>query len=124
MIHDYLSKEENSIPRAGAVVLGGMTGVIMGIRGGVFRKLFYGLIGTGVMGSICYPKEAEEVAQAGLVEARKAANVAINFAYGVKPGDEAPPINFPSFPTSIAELESALGNTLKSAKNLVFPSDK
>lgn len=98
-----------------------MTGVIMGIRGGIFRKLFYGLIGTGAMGSVCYPKEAGELAQIGLVEARKAANVAINFAYGVKPGDEAPPINLPKFPTSIADLESAIGSTLKSAKNLVFP---
>lgn len=120
VIHDYLNREENHIPRAGAVILGGMSGIIMGIRGGIFRKLFYGMIGTGVMGSICYPKETEEIAQVALVEAKKGVNVAVNFAYGVKPGDEVP-INFPVIPTSIAEIESSIGSAFKAAKNLVFP---
>ena len=74
VIHEYLNKEENSIPRAGAVALGGMAGIIFGIRGGIFRKLTYGLIGSGAMASICYPKEAEQVAQQALVEAKKGAN--------------------------------------------------
>lgn len=123
-IHEYLNREENRIPRAGAVILGGMSGIIMGIRGGIFRKAFYGLIGTGIMGSICYPKETEEIAQVALGEAKKGVTVAVNFAYGVKPGDEAPPINFPVVPTSLAELESSIGGALKAAKNLVFPGDK
>lgn len=120
-IHDYLSREENHIPRAGAVILGGMSGIIMGIRGGFIRKLFYGMIGTGIMGSVCYPKETEEIAQMALVEAKKGVNVAVNFAYGVKPGDEAPPINFPSFPTNLSEVEASIGSALKAAKNLMFP---
>lgn len=101
--------------------MGAMAGIIMGIRGGLIRKLFYGMIGTGVMGSICYPKETEEVAQTVLVEAKKGVNVAVNFAYGVKPGDEVP-INFPEIPTSLAELEKSIGNAFRGAKNLVFPS--
>lgn len=122
-VHDYLSREENHIPRAGAVVLGAMSGIIMGIRGGIFRKAFYGLIGTGIMGSICYPKETEEITQVALGEAKKGVSVAVNFAYGVKPGEKAPQINFPTIPTTVAELESSIGSALKAAKNLVF-SDK
>lgn len=121
VIHDYLNREENHIPRAGAVILGGMSGIIMGIRGGIFRKLVYGLIGTGAMGSVCYPKETEQITQRALVEAKKGVNVAVNFAYGVKPGDEAPPINFPSFPTTVAELEASIGGAFKAAKSIVFP---
>lgn len=93
----------------------------MGIRGGIFRKLFYGLIGTGVMGSICYPTQTEEIAQVALNEAKKGVNVAVNFAYGVKPGDEAPPINFPSIPTSVSELEATIGGAFRAASKLIFP---
>lgn len=98
-----------------------MSGIIFGIRGGIIRKLFYGMIGTGAMGSICYPKETEEIAQVALTEAKKGVNVAVNFAYGVKPGDEAPPINFPVIPTTVAELEASIGSAFKAAKNLMFP---
>lgn len=92
----------------------------MGIRGGIIRKLFYGMVGTGIMGSICYPKETEEIAQVALVEVKKGVNVAVNFAYGIKPGDEAPPINLPAFPTTVAELEESVGAAFKAASKLIF----
>lgn len=102
------------------MVLGGMAGIIFGIRGGIIRKLVYGTIGTGAMGSICYPKEAEKIAQQSLVEAKKAATVAINFAYGIKPGDDTPPINFPTIPTSLSEVGSSLSGAVGSIKDKIF----
>lgn len=116
-----MNKEENSIPRVGAVILGGMSGIIMGVRGGILRKIFYGSIGSGIMGSICYPKDAEKIAQQSLVEVKKLATVGVNFVYGVKPGDDAPPVNFPKIPTSVSEIEAAIGSTFQSVKNRMFP---
>lgn len=38
---DFLRQEENAIPRVGAVAVGGLAGLIFGLRGGFFKKLIY-----------------------------------------------------------------------------------
>uniref|UniRef100_A0A1B0CLJ4 MICOS complex subunit n=2 Tax=Lutzomyia longipalpis TaxID=7200 RepID=A0A1B0CLJ4_LUTLO len=118
-IRNYLNEEQNTIPRIGAVAIGGLTGFIFGLRGGIFRRLFYGSLGAGAIAAICYPKEAEKVSQQGLAEAKKYSTIAINFAYGVKPGDEQ--INLPKIPTSMEELKESLSGLATSAKKTVFP---
>lgn len=80
---DYIRDEENMLPRFGAVGIGGLTGLILGLRGGKFKKLLYTTTGATAVAAVCYPKEAEE----GLQLAKHYANISYNFIYGVKPGD-------------------------------------
>lgn len=70
--------------RAGAIALGGLSGYIIGLRGGFFRRSFYGTIGAGIIASICYPKLAAEYGQVALVEGKKYVTIGYNFAYGGK----------------------------------------
>jgi hypothetical protein len=109
-IRDYLQQEDNNLPRIGAVAVGGLSGVILGIRGGFFRKLFYGSVVGGGVASICYPREA-----------RKYVTIAYNFAYGIKPGDEKQK-NLPQIPTSFEELKNCIVDLSNSAYETVFPN--
>ncbi|GAB0100292.1 MICOS complex subunit [Sergentomyia squamirostris] len=118
-IRNYLNEEQNTIPRIGAVAIGGLTGFIFGLRGGIVRRLFYGSLGAGAIAAVCYPKEAERLSQQGLQEARKYSTIAVNFAYGVKPGDEQ--IDLPKIPTSVDELKESLSGIGSWAKKAVFP---
>ncbi|XP_052129441.1 MICOS complex subunit MIC27 isoform X1 [Frankliniella occidentalis] len=68
---DYLKEEENFLPRSGAIALSGLTGLVLGIRKGFFKRLIYMTVGAGGMASLCYPKEAEEYFNEALVEVRK-----------------------------------------------------
>ncbi|KAJ1523525.1 hypothetical protein ONE63_001376 [Megalurothrips usitatus] len=70
-ILDYLKEEENVLPRTGAIALSGLTGLVLGIRGGFFKRLIYMSLGAGGMASVCYPKEAEEYFNEGMVVVRK-----------------------------------------------------
>jgi MICOS complex subunit MIC27 len=83
-MRDYLNEPDNTVPRAGAIAVGGLAGLIFGVRGGFFRKLIYTSIGAGGVASICYPKEAEIYAQKSLVEGKKYATIGYNFVYGSK----------------------------------------
>ncbi|XP_053695883.1 MICOS complex subunit MIC27 [Sabethes cyaneus] len=121
-IRDYLNKEDNTLPRVGAIAIGGLSGFIFGLRGGFFRKLLYTSIGGGGVASICYPQEAEMYAQHGLVEAKKYATIGYNFVYGVKPGDKQ--LELPTIPTSLGELKESMSDLAKSAYDAVFPEKK
>lgn len=68
----------------GAIAIGGLTGLIFGLRGGFFKKTIYATTGALGMASLCYPKEATEYSEVALTEARKYATIAYNFAYGGK----------------------------------------
>lgn len=70
------------MPRIGAVVIGGMSGFIFGVRGGFFKKLIYTSVGASGVASICYPKEAKIYTEKALVETKKYTTVAYNFVYG------------------------------------------
>uniref|UniRef100_A0A170ZIY9 MICOS complex subunit n=1 Tax=Triatoma infestans TaxID=30076 RepID=A0A170ZIY9_TRIIF len=57
---DYLREESNVVPRMGAIAVGGLSGYILALRRGFFRKLLYTSIGAGGMAALCYPREAKE----------------------------------------------------------------
>ncbi|XP_018320545.1 MICOS complex subunit MIC27-like isoform X1 [Agrilus planipennis] len=127
----FLQKEDNTFPRYGAIAIGGLAGFILAIRGRLFKKTLYSLLGAGTVASVCYPNEARYYAQIGLAEARKYATIAYNFAYGVKKGEpihELP--SLPKLPNSFSEaidMASNLGK--KSTKSSpvvgeVFEKDK
>ncbi|XP_055607513.1 MICOS complex subunit Mic27 [Uranotaenia lowii] len=121
-IRDYLNEEDNTLPRVGAIAVGGLAGLIFGLRGGFFRRLIYMSIGAGGVASVCYPEEAEKYAQQGLVEGKKYANIGYNFVYGVKPGDKQ--LELPTIPTSLGELKDSVSGLAKSAYDAVFPDKK
>ncbi|XP_055640414.1 MICOS complex subunit MIC27 [Toxorhynchites rutilus septentrionalis] len=118
-VRDYLNEEGNTMPRVGAIAIGGLAGLIFGLRGGFFRRLIYTSIGSGGVASLCYPQEAEMYAQHGLVEAKKYATIGYNFVYGVKPGDKQ--LELPTIPTSLGELKDSVSGLAKSAYDTVFP---
>ncbi|XP_015608937.1 MICOS complex subunit MIC27 isoform X2 [Cephus cinctus] len=108
LLLDYLQEESNVLPRLGAVGIGGLTGLIFGLRGGKFKKLVYSSTGALAVGAVCYPKQAQE----GVELAKHYVNIGYNFIYGVKPGDENElHIEWPEFPkiklpTSLSEFVS------------------
>ncbi|CAG2065267.1 unnamed protein product, partial [Timema podura] len=78
----FLQEEENLLPRVGAITLGVLTGFVLGLRGGRFKRLTYSTLGGLTMASICYPREANEVTQEAIVQAKKYFTIGYNFAYG------------------------------------------
>lgn len=65
--------------------MGAISGYIIAIRRGFFRRLLYTSIGGLGVASICYPKEAEIYWQQALSESKTYATILYNFAYGGKP---------------------------------------
>nr|CAH7744270.1 unnamed protein product [Callosobruchus chinensis] len=114
---DYLHEEDNTLPRAGAVGIGALAGLIFGLRGGFIKRTLYATAGATGVAAICYPSEASEYSKVGLTEAKKYITVAYNFVYGVKKDD--PPLELPSLPT----LPSSLTEVWNSVKS-TFVSDE
>nr|CAD7444729.1 unnamed protein product [Timema bartmani] len=112
----FLQEDENLLPRVGAITLGVLTGFVLGLRGGRFKRLTYSTLGGLTMASICYPREANEVTQEAIVQAKKYFTIGYNFAYGVTPEDLKPalpaPPPGPTQPTSTAVPD----HLVKSAK--------
>lgn len=77
-----MNEPTNGIHRAGAIAVGALSGYIIGIRRGFFRRLLYSSAGGLGVASICYPKEAEKYSQQAVVEAKTYATIVYNFAYG------------------------------------------
>ncbi|XP_055856546.1 MICOS complex subunit MIC27 [Episyrphus balteatus] len=121
---DYLNEPDNTMPRVGAIAIGGVAGLILAVRGGFFKKIIYTGIGAGGIASLCYPKEAEKFAQQGLIETRKGYVIAYNFVKGIKPGDEIGVEPISNFPTSVAELKDLFADLVDSAKGAIFSSKK
>ncbi|KAK9686673.1 Apolipoprotein O [Popillia japonica] len=109
---EYLQEEDNTVPRAGAIAIGGMAGFILGLRGGFFRRLLFTSTGALGMAAICYPNEAAEYSEIAGKEAKRYINIAYNFYRGAKKDD--PPLELPSFPkipTSPSELWALVGGS-------------
>lgn len=123
-IVDYLNEPDNTAPRIGAVAIGGLSGFVLGLRGGFIRRVLYTGIGAGAIASICYPKEAGVYAQHGVVEAKRMATIAYNFAFGVKPGDDVNAPEWPKVPTNFSELSDSFSDLFRSAKDALFSSKK
>jgi len=118
---DYLRQEDNTLPKAGAIAIGALTGFIFGLRGRFFKRTIYATTGALGMAAVCYPKEAAEYTQIGLVEGKKYLTIAYNFLYGVKKDD--PPLELPSLPklpTSFSEVWASVKST---ASSFVFSDE-
>lgn len=107
-----MQEEDNTLPRAGAVAVGSLAGVVLGVRGGLFRKLFYASLTGSAVACLCYPREA-----------KKYATVAYNFAYGIKPGDERQK-DLPKFPTTFSEIKDNVVSLSSMAYEAAFGSKK
>ncbi|KAF2896043.1 hypothetical protein ILUMI_10136 [Ignelater luminosus] len=78
----YLQQEDNTTPKYGAIAVGGIAGLIFGLRGGFFKRTIYASTGALGMAALCYPKEAAEYSQIGITEAKRYATIAYNFVNG------------------------------------------
>lgn len=96
------------LPRAGAIAISSLAGVVLGVRGGFFKKLFYASLTGGGMFAICYPREA-----------KKYATITYNFAYGKKPGDESQK-DLPKFPSSFGDVKDRVVDLSSKAYDAVF----
>lgn len=97
---DYLQDEANLIPRIGAVGIGGLSGLVLSLRRGIPTKLVATTAGASIVGCVCFPKEAQQVANT-LGHYR---NITFNFIFGVKPGDNIKDISFSELLKALPEL--------------------
>lgn len=111
-IRNYLREEDNTLPRVGAIAVGSLAGVVLGVRGGFFRKLFYASITGSAVASVCYPRDAA-----------KYAKVMYNFAWGIKPGDESQK-DLPKFPTTLGEFKDNVVSLSSLAYEAAFGNKK
>jgi len=75
---DYLREENNFMPRIGAIGIGGLAGLIFGLRGRTLKRMVYSSTGAITMAAVCYPKKAEK----GFDIAKYYINISYNFIYG------------------------------------------
>ncbi|XP_045760748.1 uncharacterized protein LOC123864395 isoform X1 [Maniola jurtina] len=122
-IVQYLREEENKQMRYGAVAMGGLTGFIFGLRGGLIRRIFYAGLGTTGMGYICFPEETKQLMKDNGSLLKQYINIAYNFFYGVKPGDPQLELKFPelSFPKDLSEFVDMTVSVATSVKQAVMP---
>lgn len=116
------------MPRVGAIAISSLAGVVLGVRGGFFRKLFYASITGSSMAAVCYPREA-----------KKYATVAYNFAYGkvsslnfdlfeitmmiylfFQTPNEANQKDLPKFPSSFDQVKDQVVGLSQKAYDAVF----
>ncbi|XP_076242704.1 MICOS complex subunit 26/27 [Calliopsis andreniformis] len=119
---DYLQDETNFLPRVGAVGIGGLSGLVLGLRGGFFKKLLYTTTGAGIVGTICFPRKAKEALN--MVE--YCGNIGYNFVCGVKPGDCKQEISLKEFPIMKTLLESEFYQSISQSfkQKMVIVTDK
>ncbi|KAL3281909.1 hypothetical protein HHI36_005114 [Cryptolaemus montrouzieri] len=112
----YLRQENNTAPKVGAIAIGGLTGLILSLRKGYFKKTLYVTSGALAMSAVCFPKQTSEYLEVGVQEGKKYATIAYNFAYGVKKGD--PPLELPSFPQLPSTVSEAWDSVYKTASSV------
>lgn len=78
-----LLDEQNTVGKAAFVTAGGLVGLTLAFRGGVFRKLMYGSIGVGSTAALCYPDKAHDIANLGFYVAINKLNPLIREQTGV-----------------------------------------
>lgn len=61
-ILQYLRRAENEKQRVGAISLGALFGLLLGIRKKIFKKTLYAATGGLAAAAVCYPAEAKEYA--------------------------------------------------------------
>ncbi|XP_056642518.1 MICOS complex subunit MIC27 isoform X1 [Diorhabda sublineata] len=112
---NYLRQEDNTLPKVGAIGIGALTGLIFGLRGGLFKKTLYMTTGALGMSAVCYPKEASEYSKVGMTEAKKYTVITYNFVNGVKKDDPALDLpSLPKLPTSFTNAWDSIKTTATS----------
>lgn len=79
--YDYLTENENTIPRMLAIASGGAVGLLFAARGGIFKRLVYISAGLGAVSSVLYPTLAKEYVFTGYNIIKDNANNAL-VSYG------------------------------------------
>ncbi|XP_076161055.1 MICOS complex subunit 26/27 isoform X3 [Ptiloglossa arizonensis] len=105
---DYLQDEDNILPRGGAICIGGLSGLILGLRGGLFKRLLYTTAGASIVAPICFPKESKEAFNM----VQHYGNIGYNFICGVKPGDNKMEISLKEISFVKTLLESEFYRTI------------
>ncbi|KAH9498279.1 hypothetical protein Btru_009575 [Bulinus truncatus] len=59
---EYIQTNPGELPRVIFIAVAGMGGVVLGYKGGAFKKLTYGTIAGLSCASLCYPKKSVELA--------------------------------------------------------------
>lgn len=96
--YEYVTREENTVARAMAISLGGLTGIVLGARGGMFKKLFLGSVGATAAAAACYPKEAKQFSKDYLVVARDEVAAVVKQATGHDLKDLFSKVQLPKLP--------------------------
>ncbi|CAG9826355.1 unnamed protein product [Diabrotica balteata] len=66
----YLRKEENVLPRVGAITIGALTGFLCGIRGRYVKRTVYATTGALGVAAMCYPEQAAEYTKVVITQAK------------------------------------------------------
>lgn len=117
----FLREEATSVHRAGAIGLGGLAGLVLGLRSGLFRRTFYATAGAAAMAAVCYPREAAEITDETLQISKYYFIIAYNFICGVQP--DGFKILSPSSTVHSNKL-SAEGSTVPVPDKIALPVDK
>ncbi|KAK3883234.1 hypothetical protein Pcinc_012435 [Petrolisthes cinctipes] len=107
---DYITDEENVMPRAGAITIGGLAGLIIGARrrGSLVKKVLYTSTGVATAASLCYPRQAYQVSQKVYGQVKDYSTIGYNFVAGVKPQSKT------TVPSQVAEEVPALDTSQES----------
>jgi hypothetical protein len=62
--------------------LGGLAGLVMGLRSGLFKRTFYATAGAAAMAALCYPREAAEITDETIQISKYYLIIAYNFICG------------------------------------------
>lgn len=96
--YEYITQEDNTIARAMAISLGGLGGLVLGARGGIFKKLIFASMGAGAAAAACYPKEAKEFSQNYLVVARNQVTAGVKQTTGYDLNELFSKVKLPKLP--------------------------
>jgi hypothetical protein len=78
----FLREEATTVHRAGAIGLGGLGGLVMGLRSGWFKRTVYGAAGAAAMAALCYPGESAEITEQSLQISKYYFTIGYNFICG------------------------------------------
>lgn len=124
---DYVTDEDNTLSRAGAITIGGLAGLVLGARrkGGIIKKVFYTSTGVAGTASLCYPRQAYQVSQDLYGNAKDYANIGYNFVVGVKPQSKvAAPDEPPVTSSPEAEVSPSTESTPSSEEDTTTPESE
>lgn len=79
---DYLHEDRNLLARIGAVGIGALTGYILSLRKGLFKRTIYITSSGLAIAALCYPYEAKVYGKQALLASRRGFIVTYHFCNG------------------------------------------